>query len=105
VLTAAPVPVIHPNRVGTSVSTAGGVRRRPAKRFVGDGQVTPRRGRFTRWASPEARSAELLSSNQLRRFWLSAGSAQIWMLFIAAVVIAHPLRITHNGGVVTRNLQ
>jgi hypothetical protein len=104
VLTAAPVSSHPSRRLGTSVSTAGSVRRRPAKRVVGDGQVTPHRRRFTRWWFGEPWPAGLVSP-EMRRCYINAGSTQIWMLLVASVVVTHPLRIAHYGRVVTGNLE
>ena len=38
-------------------------------------------------------------------FWIGPGSTQVGMLLVAAVVVAHPLRISDDCRVVTRDLQ
>jgi hypothetical protein len=62
--------------------------------------VVPGRRRFTHSQFGETERTGLVGTSTFDRV-----SAQVRMLLVPAVVVAHPLRVTHDCGVVTRDLQ
>ena len=99
-LIAAPGVESSTHRLGTSASTAGGVSRRPPSGHRGwSGTPTPQT--FHTFVIGDEDELRLVHKQMNE---ISTGSAQVGVLLISGVVVAHPLRISDHCGVVTRDL-